>query len=69
MDPDTENTAAVIKRHFYEFKRAQLGKSYSPAERFRRPEIWTAAAEKCAKLKADPYHFVRAAFRFNNVPG
>lgn len=69
MNPDIENTSAEIKRYFYEFKRKQYGKPYSPAERFRKPAIWTAAAEKCVELKADPFNFVRASFQFNNVPG
>lgn len=69
MDANIGNTAAEIKKYFYNFKRTQIGKSYSPAERFRKPEIWNAAAEKCIELKADPYNFTRAAFQFNNVPG
>jgi hypothetical protein len=69
MNPDTENLAPIIKRHFYEFKREQLSKPYSPGEKFRRHEIWSAAAEKCVQLQADPYNFVRAAFRYNRVPG
>lgn len=69
MNPDVSNTATEIKKYFYEFKRTQLSKPYSPADRYRRPEIWQAAAEKCIQLKADPYTFIRAAFMFNNVPG
>jgi hypothetical protein len=69
MDPDIQNIASEIKKYFYDFKRQQIGKAYSPSERMRRPAIWAAAAELCVELKADPFAFVKAAFMFNNVPG
>lgn len=69
MNPDIENTASDIKRLFYDYKRQQLGKPYNPADRFRKHDIWLAAAEKCISLKASPDMFVRAAFDQNTVPG
>jgi hypothetical protein len=69
MNPDIQNTAAEIKKYFYDFKRQQIGKSYTPADRFRKPEIWNTAAERCVDLKADPFNFVKAAFLYNNVAG
>ena len=63
------NLSQEIKRCFSEAKRQQLGKSYSPAPRFNKPEDWYAAAEVCAELEANAANFVRAAFMFNNVPG
>ena len=69
MIAEVENVAAEIKRHFYNCKREQLGKPYSPAPRMRKPEYWTAAAEKCIEMKASPYDWIRAAFNYNKVPG
>lgn len=47
----------------------QQGKAYRPHERFRKYELWIAAAEMCNSMNADPYDFVRAAFHFCTVPG
>jgi len=69
MNPDIQNTGQAVKQHFYEAKRQQLGKPYSPASRQNKPETWYAAGEQCAYLEADPYIFVKAAFLYNNVPG
>ena len=69
MDPDIQNTGQEIKRQFYEAKRQQLGKPYSPAPRYNDPDTWYAAGEKCVELSADPFTFVKAAFLYNTVPG
>ena len=69
MVPEIFNTGQEVKKAFYEAKRQQLGKPYSPQGRHNKPETWLAAGELCIELQASPYDFVRAAFLFNNVPG
>jgi hypothetical protein len=64
-----EATAELIKGHFARMKADQQGKPYRPHERFRKYELWVAAAEMCNELKADPFDFVRAAFTYCTVPG
>ena len=69
MVPEIFNTGQEVKKAFYEAKRQQLGKAYSPSPRHNKQETWLAAGEICIELEASPFDFVRAAFMFNNVPG
>ena len=66
---ETEATAELIKKHFNQLKSEQIGKKYNPHARFRKYELWIAAAEVCNDLEAGPYDFVRAAFLYCNIPG
>ena len=66
---DLHNVAGRIRQLFIENKRKDSEKAYHPHPRFDRNEIWMAAAENCIECKADPYSFVRAAFRYCSIPG
>ncbi len=61
--------AELLKKYFNAAKSEQQGKPYRPHPRYRRLEIWLAAADLAIELKADPYDFVKAAFLFAQIPG
>lgn len=69
IQADVANVAEKLKRLFAEAKTEKEGRRYNPHARFKKPEIWRAAAEKCIGIGADPYSFVRAAFLYCTVPG
>lgn len=69
MKSDPTWCAAEIKRAFFARKTAQLGRRYTPQERWRRDDFWEAAGAQCVELEADPESYVRAAFQGNTVPG
>lgn len=62
-------TAQQIRKYFVESKTQQQGHAYRPQPKFNRKEFWTAAAEICIELQADPYSFVISAFLGCAVPG
>jgi hypothetical protein len=61
--------AELLKKYFNAAKSEQQGKPYRPHPRYRRIEIWLAAADIAIEMKADPYDFIKAAFLFCTVPG
>lgn len=68
-EADPDYVARELQRLFYQEKRSQFKKRYTPAPRFTRHEFWLTAAEYCIGERADPYDFVRAAFQYCSVPG
>ena len=69
LDPDLDGLATDLRKKFAEAKTEQMGRRYTPAERFRNMSIWYGVARKCLELHADPDDFIEAAFLFCSVPG
>ena len=69
IQPDVENLAGTLRHMFAQAKSEQMGRRYSPADRFKDMKLWRAAAERCLEVKADPHDFVKAAVMFCSVAG
>ncbi len=69
VEANLDATADTLRGYFIDAKSAKSGKRHQLHARFRRPEIWLAAAELCNSLNALPYDFIKAAFMFCTVPG
>jgi hypothetical protein len=61
-DLELENIALTIRKQFILLKSQVQKRTYKPHKSHDTPEIWKAAAKKCAELDCNPVDFVQIAF-------
>lgn len=66
---DIEWNIKELKRAYREQRKAQTGREYVLAPRYKNIASWQKAAEYCAEQEIEPELFIKALFKFNRVPG